>query len=329
MEYMWFMQSGGFNKYCRLYNWNTNKCFPPFTPDYCGFSNWDATFCHEAWKLSVDKIRTIIKYANRPLSEQQIACTLMVVLVPRLSEVVWIPIPCNESILDRGSVYCMGKPKNYYTKFDKNIVAPVDTWKYNATLTTCNESTYMSMLFYCDGFSECKNKFDESECSRNIPSPSDLCLIINKLNILFSKTICPFENATSLSTPMSYNNNHCIFIINKNGSIVPHSNGKHLISCENINCNRTHFKCPGFYCIPWQYVCNGKTECPGSIEEFHCHNRSCSGLFKCHSSSICLPQDDLCNEIIDCPFKDDEFYCQIMFPVCPTNCSCVGHRYIY
>ena len=47
----------------------------------------------------------------------------------------------------------------------------------------------------------------------------------------------------------------CVYNVDS-GKITPCQNGDHLFNCENIECNM-HFKCPGAYCIPWSYVCDG------------------------------------------------------------------------
>lgn len=58
----------------------------------------------------------------------------------------------------------------------------------------------------------------------------------------------------------------CIYIINELGKIVPCRTGSHLQNCAKFECN-THFKCPGYYCIPWSYTCDGKWDCPGGTDE--------------------------------------------------------------
>ncbi len=99
-------------------------------------------------------------------------------------------------------------------------------------------------------------------------------------------------------------------------------NGKHLTACETHNCKNKYFKCPESYCLPWRYVCNGKWDCPGGLEEINCNRPSCPGFFKCHKSSICLPTQDLCDDFNDCQDGDDEFFCGYSLKECPITCYC-------
>ncbi len=84
------------------------------------------------------------------------------------------------------------------------------------------------------------------------------------------------------------------------------------------------YKCPGFYCIPWQYVCNNRIDCPGGLEEKDCNKQSCllPGQFKCRESAICVSLESVCDDIIDCPFRDDEYFCNMFPEDCPVDCNC-------
>ncbi len=89
-------------------------------------------------------------------------------------------------------------------------------------------------------------------------------------------------------------------------------------------CNRKYFKCPGFYCVPYRYTCDGKWDCPGGLEEMmNCHREACPGLFKCRSSSICVTTQSICDGICDCQFREDEFFCNISISNCPVQCRCL------
>ena len=87
--------------------------------------------------------------------------------------------------------------------------------------------------------------------------------------------------------------------------------GRVLVSCEDHVCGDKYFKCPGFYCLPWRYVCNGEWECPGGVDEKNCDRTICPGMFMCKNSSICITTDSLCDLISDCYLNDDENYCPI------------------
>ncbi len=77
-----------------------------------------------------------------------------------------------------------------------------------------------------------------------------------------------------------------------------------------------HFKCLGYYCIPWNYVCNGIQDCPFGDDERGCFQQNCTMLFKCKGSNVCLHYNEVCNNITDCHEGDDEIFCDL--PRCPS-----------
>ena len=89
----------------------------------------------------------------------------------------------------------------------------------------------------------------------------------------------------------------CIYRLNKNNLLIPCRTGEHVVNCILIQCNMK-FKCPGFYCIPWSYVCDGKWDCPGGYDEvrdLRCGvNRNCKNMFKCTNSQKCIHIGDIC-----------------------------------
>ncbi len=94
-------------------------------------------------------------------------------------------------------------------------------------------------------------------------------------------------------------------------------------ACKNYTCSETYFKCPGFYCLPWKYVCDGLYHCPGGMEEQICDRRVCPGYFHCYDSSICIHTNGICDNKKECPYGDDEIFCEFDFPNCHINCTCV------
>ncbi len=94
-----------------------------------------------------------------------------------------------------------------------------------------------------------------------------------------------------------------------------------LAKCDKVQCTGKYFKCPKSYCIPMRHECNGHWNCPGGQDEKNCLNRTCSGRFKCHNSSLCISQDSICDGIPDCIFQDDNTFCHL--PICPNHCNCL------
>ncbi len=108
--------------------------------------------------------------------------------------------------------------------------------------------------------------------------------------------------------------------------LVPCRTGEHLEKCSEVQCNMM-YHCPGFYCIPWSNVCDGKRDCPqgrDESEEHGCtHARSCSGMFQCRKIQICIHLGDICDGEWDCVHGDDEDTCSLKAIVCPLRCECL------
>ena len=115
----------------------------------------------------------------------------------------------------------------------------------------------------------------------------------------------------------------CSYSLNELKILVPCQFGEHIQNCKLFECNMK-FKCAGYYCIPWNYVCDGKWDCPGGLdEEYQCANdEQCINLFKCKGSHICVHVNDICDNFVDCPYGDDEFLCSLHTVKCPLSCSC-------
>ena len=122
-----------------------------------------------------------------------------------------------------------------------------------------------------------------------------------------------------------HTNNECIYKVDKNGILETCRNGKHLQNCSDFNCQKKFkFKCPGYYCIPMGYVCDGKIDCPRGFDEINCMNHSCIGLFHCLGTSQCIFVADICDGIQDCVNRDDEFNCELHKTKCQKQCVCLG-----
>ena len=115
----------------------------------------------------------------------------------------------------------------------------------------------------------------------------------------------------------------CVYRLNKYDTLTPCKTGSHLQECRDFVCN-LHFKCPGYYCVPWGYICDGKWDCPFGYDEKSCLQRYCYGMLKCVRSQICLYIGDVCDGHYDCPWKDDELMCSLVGTKCPEKCKCLN-----
>ncbi len=117
----------------------------------------------------------------------------------------------------------------------------------------------------------------------------------------------------------------CVYRVGLN-KLLPCQDGSHVQQCTNFECN-AKFKCPGFYCIPWNHVCNGKWDCPYGFDEASSlcpKERICKDMLKCRESYICISLLDVCNELNDCPQGDDELMCPLHRRECLEECFCVN-----
>ncbi|GBM66687.1 hypothetical protein AVEN_249512-1 [Araneus ventricosus] len=88
----------------------------------------------------------------------------------------------------------------------------------------------------------------------------------------------------------------------------------HLRNCESFVCPKDYVKCPNAYCIPTTYVCDGKWDCVGGVDEEKCENYTCPGQYKCFNKTSCVPLHKLCDGIKNCQEGDDELLCEQRFP---------------
>ena len=120
----------------------------------------------------------------------------------------------------------------------------------------------------------------------------------------------------------------CTYRLNYLGHLLPCRTGEHLENCLEFECSKI-FKCPGFYCIPYEYVCDGKWDCPYGVDEIEGNNcspeRPCTNLFKCKMSVACIHVSSICDGVKNCPLGDDENLCSLHDVICPKICSCLTY----
>ncbi len=119
---------------------------------------------------------------------------------------------------------------------------------------------------------------------------------------------------------------HCNYKKDKNNHLLPCRNGGHLQSCRKFKCNMK-FKCSIYYCIPFNYQCDGKWDCPqGEDESEFCTDTTrCANMFRCRSpSQICIHLGQVCDKVEDCSLTDDEDLCELDTTNCAQSCVCLA-----
>ncbi len=129
--------------------------------------------------------------------------------------------------------------------------------------------------------------------------------------------------------PRCYNMSEiCVYRLGDQGQLVPCRTGGHIENCRQFECNKK-YKCPGFYCVPFGYLCNGKWDCPRGEDESYlllCREVTrCEQMFQCRNSDQCIHIDDVCDIFNDCPLFDDEMMCDLKKQNCPSHCSCLNY----
>ena len=155
------------------------------------------------------------------------------------------------------------------------------------------------------------------DCSQNRDNEKKTVLKYNSNSICQENGLLPCRGLDK----KCYNiTEMCIYRLNKSNLLTPCRTGEHVANCSLIQCNMK-FKCPGFYCIPWSYVCDGKWDCPGGYDEvrdLRCGiSRNCKNMFKCSNSQKCIHVGDICNGLQDCHRGDDEYMCSLTGFICP------------
>ena len=180
----------------------------------------------------------------------------------------------------------------------------------------CNESTgeYIPHIWVNDSIPDCLAGQDEQhffEIRSNYSNVNDSCLEKHMFPCFPGDTRCfPIYKI-------------CLYQLYENmgpGYLQTCRNGWHLANCTDHVCHH-YSKCRAYYCIPHNYLCNGRQDCPLADDEEGCVNRTCAGLFRCLSTEICLHGENICNDLPECPGGEDELFCELS--ECPPSCNCL------
>lgn len=194
------------------------------------------------------------------------------------------------------------------------------------------DSDYLCQGFYClsgrciplrkhlDFISDCELGEDELIYNENQSMLYDLtmnpeCFVDNTG---YAHISCRLFSHDQFAPCFRYND-MCILQPFETGESVSCSNAAQLTQCLYFRCSGM-FKCPHSYCIPFQWVCDGKVHCEKGDDEVGCSKIPCPGMLKCPRENVCVPQSYICDGIPQCHLsQDDESTCH-----CPKGCECKG-----
>ena len=166
LKYFWFTQMYGKDDGCRFDSWNESICLSKHDKiEFCGFSDWNAKFCFDSYSITMRKLSFIEKLLNQPyVGKEGKQCTLMVVLLPRVRDIMWISIPCEEKLLDNATLYCSNKDPGYYSSFNKATESLPILHKFDEIIMyQCEDSSLISKYFLFDGKDDCFQNENETE----------------------------------------------------------------------------------------------------------------------------------------------------------------------
>ncbi|KAL4225125.1 G-protein coupled receptor [Mactra antiquata] len=111
----------------------------------------------------------------------------------------------------------------------------------------------------------------------------------------------------------------CLYNIDKYGYATGCRDNTHLLNCETWTCPSGYAKCPNDFCIPLEFMCDGKMDCRHGEDEMNCDAWFCPKQFRCRDSATCIMKSKLCDGVKDCQYGEDEFDCDIQ---CSGMCKC-------
>nr|XP_054761373.1 uncharacterized protein LOC129267772 [Lytechinus pictus] len=219
------------------------------------------------------------------------------------------PYTCNEGQFRCDNGWCIA---------DNLICDLVDHCFDNSDETSCGSSSENIFTCYsgddhplsvqCDGIVDCIGSSAEDELST---------CEYRQLNHGCKADEIQCNNAACVSR-----DSQCIYDIDPSAYITGCRDVSHLRLCDDFECPAYFTKCPGSYCIPLRFRCNGVWDCANGEDEMECSSFVCpAGTYSCRRSTICLPPNQVCDGIRHCSDADDEQFCGV---TCPVGCNCTG-----
>ena len=176
---------------------------------------------------------------------------------------------------------------------------------------TCTNMECIPLIWHCNTFADCSDGSDEINCtSYNLHRT-----IVHSSNIEMSRLI----QCGDINPEYIHASSICILMYDHYGVMTGCANGWHLENCSPSQCIG-FFKCKHSYCIPINYICDGKNDCAEREDEIACEKFVCPGLYRCKATTTCISQSSVCDGTSDCPDKDDEDNCYTY--LCPEHCIC-------
>ncbi|XP_053396296.1 uncharacterized protein LOC123555101 isoform X2 [Mercenaria mercenaria] len=168
---------------------------------------------------------------------------------------------------------------------DYEAISDVASWyrEHNCTCITrtvvpYKDSHFNSTLQFCDA----RRLLDGNIGITVFTSSSSTGNIIRAFtydaeNVTFGPVVCSnVEKLESTNVGCGEENKvfpesvRCVFDIDSYGLIIGCRSGQHLQGCENFTCPKNTVKCPGSYCVPLKFICDGQIQCPGGQDEKEC-----------------------------------------------------------
>ncbi len=158
--------------------------------------------------------------------------------------------------------------RNQYSQQSVSVSSSQEVWH-------CRNNRTIPGSHFNDIIPDCKESEDEpllTSLLKNRQSRESLCLIPGQLPCLAGHSSC--FNISDI----------CVYSLDTFNQLIPCRTGSHLMVCETFMCNNK-YKCPGYYCLRFSYVCDGKNDCPFGEDEEECDNMSdCKDMFRCRGS---------------------------------------------
>ena len=219
---------------------------------------------------------------------------------------------CNVLKIHQSITYCMA---NYYVG-TKGVCKKYDLNDKNILENLLCSSDKQLKTSSAHNIQNCRIK----------PKPIYSPLPLPPQNILLPCR--PYEIPCMDSTTCFNIKSICLFELDTENEMIPCKTGDHLQNCVKFECNIL-YKCPGYYCIPWSYVCDAKWDCPHGEDETN--NDACIGekvcynIYKCRDVVKCIHLSNVCDGKLDCPKDDDEMFCDLKSVQCPESCNCLTY----